>query len=344
MNFKQTALAAAVAASLAMGICGQANAYVYAGSALSVDNLKIAIGGTGVTTSVTNFQFQLTNSATLNGASDIQTATCGGTLLSNSCSTAPPTLDALPANAPGGTLIRPNNAGLPGEFTFFGPLTGFVGNYSNSDSVITTAELVQLGQPTSTRNIAEALLNTGASASGESQIQSSTGLTFTFTIGGGGPATLDLSFMADPDLAAIISGEPAGIFSAQANLNSSFTLSQNTGGSGFVNFTPKGTGLDCTALGGPVCTVLLDTQSLNVNVSTTVNNTSSLFSFEPNALNETAFSIHIANLSAGTYTLALNENKSTNLARRPLPEPGTLALMGISILGLFATMRRKKLG
>ena len=75
MNFKQTVLAAVVISALAMGVCTNANAYVYAASGLSVDNLHIAIGGPGVSTSVTRFDFNLTNTATLNGASAIQTAT-----------------------------------------------------------------------------------------------------------------------------------------------------------------------------------------------------------------------------------------------------------------------------
>ena len=341
MNFKQTTLAAAVAATLAMGISGQANAFVYAGSGLSVDQLRIAITGTGVTTSVNRFDFNLTNTATLNGASAIQTATCGGTIGSNTCSAGTPTLDALPANAPGSTVNRVNNQTTGGEFTFIGVANGFTGNFANSDSVINTAELVQLGQPTSTHNIAEALLNSAVNAQSSSQIQSITELTFTFTIGGG-PATLDLSFLADPDVESFASGE-TGTFSAQGNINASFTLAQTSGGAGFINWAPRGTAAnDCVAAGGPVCTETADTQTLNVNTGVTTN-TFDRVSWDPNALNETAFGIHITGLTAGTYTLTLNEVKSTSLARAPLPEPGTLALMGIGIMGLFASIRRKKL-
>ena len=151
MNFKQTALTAAVAATLAMGVCGQANAFVYAASGISVDNLAIAITGPGVTTSVTRFDFNLTNTATLNGASSHPDRHLRWLISTNTCSAATPTLNALPANAPGGTTNRTNNQSTGGEFTFIGPLTGFTGTYSNSDSVINTAELVQLGQPTSTQ-------------------------------------------------------------------------------------------------------------------------------------------------------------------------------------------------
>jgi len=342
MNFKKTALRTTFAAMLAIGVCSQANAFVYAGSGLAVDALLIGITGPGVTTSVSRFDFNLTNTATLNGVSAIQTATCGGTPGSNNCSPGSPVLDAQPAVAPGSTLGRANNASTGGEFTFFGPLTGFAGNYSTSDSVINNAELVT-AQPTSTRNIAEANISTATSAASSSQIQSITGLTFTFTIGGG-PASLSLAFNADPDLQAFINNELGGTFSAQANLNASFTLNQNTGGSIFVNWNPQGTAAnDCIAIGA-VCTETADSQDLNINVGTTVNGVFARSSWDPNALNETAFWINITGHTAGTYTLTLNDVISVQLARTPLPEPGTLALMGIGLMGLFASTRRKKLG
>jgi PEP-CTERM motif len=289
---------------------------------------------------VNRFDFQLTNTATLNGVSDIKTAACGGVIGSNSCSGTSPTLDAQPAIAPGSTLGRTNNMTTGGEFSFQGPLTGFTGTYSTSDSVINTAELVQLGQPTSTHNIAESLLNTGVNAAGSSQIQSITGLTFTLTIAPG--ATLDLSFLADPDVESLASGE-TGSFSAQANLNASFTLAQTSGGAAFVNWAPRGTVTnDCVAAGGPTCTETADSQTLNINTGVTTN-TNDRVSWDPNLLTETPFGIHITGLPGGTYTLTLNEVKSTQLARTPLPEPGSLALMGIGLMGLFASIRRKKL-
>ena len=66
MNLKQSVLTAALAATMAMA-SGQAAAYVYADSALSVDNLAIVITGGDVT--VNTFGFTATNTATLDGAS-----------------------------------------------------------------------------------------------------------------------------------------------------------------------------------------------------------------------------------------------------------------------------------
>jgi len=156
--------------------------------------LAIAITGGNVT--INSFGFTATNTATLNGASSpVQTATCGGLpgAGNNDCGTSP-VLDPLAANAPGSTTTRTNNAGNPSELTSYGITAG---NYSNSDSVINTAELVNLGSPTQTRQIAESLLNSGTSASANAEIQSVTGFALTFTVG----STANLSLTSWPILA-----------------------------------------------------------------------------------------------------------------------------------------------
>ncbi|MEJ7668036.1 MAG: PEP-CTERM sorting domain-containing protein [Casimicrobiaceae bacterium] len=344
MNLKKSVIAAAVGATLALGASGQASAYVYGAAGLSISNLTISIVPNGGAVDITRFDFNQSNVATLNGNTAVSAATCGGTPAANNCTQTIGRLDAAAVNAPGSTTIRPNNSTTGGDFTFFGPVVAFTGDFANADSQILNAQLVN-GVPTQTKNIAESLLNTGTEASGTSQIQSITGFAISFTVGGG-PATFNLNFDADPDLAAMIFGESPGTFSAQANLSTSFTLRQNTGGLGFANFAPTGpAATDCVFRGFTSCTEF-DSQSLNINVGTTTNNTSDLFSFDPNALNLTPFSLQVTGLTAGTYTLTLAEFKSNQLARTPaavVPEPGVLALMGIGLMGLFATSRRRKL-
>jgi len=335
MNLKQSVLTAAVAATMAMA-SGQAAAYVYADSALSVDNLTIGLTGPGTVT-IGGFLFTTTNTATLDGASaPTQSVTCGGLPGSSTCSTVSPALDAQPANAPGSTTIRTNNAGNPSELTSYGTAVG--GNYSNSDSVINTAELVQLGSPTSTRQIAESLLTTGTTASANAEIQSVTGFQLTFTVTGG-TENLALSFSADPSLSAQILNE-IGLL-AQANLQTTFSLQSSNGTT--VTWTPNGTvANDCSATGA-TCTETNDSQDLGITVAQFGNGTNS-YSFDPNTLDETLFGINITGLTAGTYTLTLDAITSTQLTRTTavVPEPGILALLGVGLVGAFASTRRRR--
>lgn len=337
MHSKKSALAVAAALAVGLGSAGTAAANVYGGSALNLDSLTITVTPDGDKSTINSFNFTTTNSATLNGVSDFQTANCSGnpTPGVNNCSGSTPRLDAQAANAPGGSVTRTNNS-----FTFSGP--GATDEFSNSDSVIQTAELTGDGA-TNSNQIAEAQLQTGASASANAEIQSTTGFTFDFTVADNG--TLVLAFNADPDLFAEINEANPGTFNTQANVNSSFTLSQNTGGTGNVNWNPQGTASnDCAASGGPTCTEDNDSQDLNTNVGTTSNNTSNEHSWDPNAVNLTPFGITVAGLAAGDWTLTLNSLTSVSMTRNvaAVPEPGTLLLLGSGLAVAGFVSRRKK--
>lgn len=342
MHSKKSALAAAAALAVGLGSAGTAAANVYAGSGLNLDNLNILITPDGQHVTINNFNFTTTNTATLDGSSVIDSNNCSGTPGApgggtNNCSGSTPRLDTQPANAPGGTVARTNNS-----FTFFGP--GAADEFANSDTVIQTAELTG-DAATDTNQIAETQLQTGSSASANAEIQSTTGFTFDFTLADNG--TLVLSFLADPDLFAAINEATDGAFNTQANVNSSFTLSQNTNGSGSVNWNPQGTtDNDCLASAGLTCTEDNDTQDLNNNVGTTSNHTNDQYSWDPNTASTTPFGITIAGLTAGDWTLTLNSVTSTSITRNVgpavVPEPGTLLLLGAGLAAVGFASRRKQ--
>ena len=244
---RRTKIALAVTGALTLSmVSGHAAASVYGGSRLLISNLIINIfdtDGTELNTAAGNFQFSLENTATLNGASapssngfcsGLPGIPAGGT---NDCSVGPPTLDAGAANAPGSTVNRANN-----DFSYFGPGAE---QYANSDSVIDSAELT-FDPTTNTRQIAEAELQTGASASANTEIQSTTALNLIIDLpvegpNAGEPYSLELAFNADPDLLAeIIQGADFQGGNTQANVNFTVGLTQDGTGDQ-VSWAPQGT-------------------------------------------------------------------------------------------------------
>jgi len=334
MKLIKTTLATGIAAALALGVAGQANASVYASSSLQIRDFKVAITADDVTKPIVanpiqSFEFNLTNTATLNGSNVIESGNCSGTLALNTCG-GTPSLDAAPANAPGGSIVRANN-----DFSFFGP---GVNTYANSDSVIDTSELGD-GVPSSTRQIAESELQGTGNASSNAEIKSNTGFKFVFSVADG-TASLKLSFDADPSLYAEINQLSFISGAAQANLNASFSLTKNDGSAG-VNWTPNGNATnDCTVDGPASLTCSEDADNIDLNRNISVSSNPALAQYS-RAAGWSLMGITVAGIGAGDWTLAFNAVTSSSV--RTVPEPSALALLGIAIAGMGAVSRRRKL-
>lgn len=179
---------------------------------------------------------------------------------------------------------------------------------------------------------------------GSGNVTSNTGTTFAYQFDLASASTVSIEFDADQFLRALLVGNPILSGTASASTGWSMTIAKtcigftpppgevcNGAGSSVFNWAPNG-----QAGGISGGTETLDPFSLNRGVTASAN-----FINEDLISPVTgSFAARTNELGAGRYTMTILQTARAN-ATIEVPEPGSLALVGVSLLGLAAVGRRR---
>jgi hypothetical protein len=322
-DLKKTALVLAVGGSLAMLAPGFAQADVMATAVLQTNHFEISSGGTALdyNTDFTNISFTTTGgySGTLPGTGGYNLSTSSGLPLSS--------VD-LPKVCVGGGCTAWNAAyGIEDSFTNL--TSPPVGNYSAADQQEAGAPISNVPASGGGTAALGATVSNGAYAglttqSGLSHSTSTNNLNtqVVFTLAHAGGLTFDLDLAAFLDV-YVTADEVAPGF-ATASYTGSFTLTNLT--SGIVLQT-----LNTDVFGNGVNTISLNAPPLGATEQIQDSGGFSHFTFNTVVLNNT-----------DVYQLSFRNNVNADAERVTVPEPATMALLGMGLAGLgFSTRRRR---
>lgn len=335
---KITKIAAAVGSVLLMSYGAAAHADItaytpsaYAESELHVNNFRfldastqLSLGGL-VGTSIQGLQASLTStlSASINGVAGIPTGSPSGTII-NPIDPSNPTVNHQVAAGP--------NAGNYVEYTSYGVGNLGAGVFAGSASNHSGNGLqLNGGGPTTADTHAQVNIN-GAEAYGSADSRQTLGSTFILNVVQ--TLTTDVLFNAEAYLRIAL-----GQDDVLANATRSWSLTVRPDGNlaNLVDWSPNGQagGLGGFCVGLGACTELADGFDLNFEANT--QDTADLSLTNPGITESGAFGLRVT-LTPGKYIITVSHE--TNADAQAIPEPGSLALLGIGMFGLAGIRRR----
>lgn len=318
-KFRKAAVALALVAGF--GASGVAHADVVATSVLEVTNLLFKTTA-GVQLDISSFTSPIiqdtgTNTAALTGFATVSNT--GSVLGGGPMDIAQACVGAV---CPGQNNFShsPTSPALPAAGS----------QMTRSDSLVTGSPVTGLGQPLggNARTITQVLLTGAGVGNGDSDV----GVNTLFTFSLAQAQAINISFQADLFLRAFLS--PDVTFGSSAAATSKLTFSLVNVGTGTEVFAWAPNGLVGVISGG---TELLDGDNLNTSRTALAPG----LDLSVDLAGSQSFSANTNIISAGTYQFVISHVVGAD-GTQLVPEPGTMFLAGLGLLGVALSRRRSQ--